>query len=253
MTRRQIQFDQVFTQLSHTNGVPLYSQVVHQIEDAIRRGIISVGDFLPPEPALCAGFGAARSTVRRAIGQLITKGVVTRKQGRGTEVVRQVTMDYSSATSVSLHADLRSAQRSPRSRVATCRSVVVDAALSKRTIFPIGTTVVELERVRLAGEIPIALMGNHLLASLVDFDLDRLVDTSLDELMRGKGHYTRTVEYEVSAALSTPRQAEMLEIETGTPLLCERRWAYTAGDNYINYSENYYHPTNFHFRGVLTE
>lgn len=252
-TRRQLGFDDVFVPVSHTNGVPLNAQVVHQVEDAIRRGTIEVGDFLPPEPQLSAGFGTGRNTIRRAIGQLITRGIVDRKQGRGTEVVKQLSMDYSSATSPSLHADLRAAQRNPSTQVLRCDRISVDGELSARTVFPVRTAVVALERLRLAGDVPIAIMGNHLLADLVDFDTERLADSSLDELLRGAGHYTRTIEYEVTPVLASARQAQLLNVDEATPLLCERRWAYTAKDKYINYSENYYHPTHFHFRGVLTE
>lgn len=252
-SRRQLAFDDVFVALSHTNGVPLNVQIVHQVEDAIRRGTIEVGDFLPPEPQLSEGFRAGRNTVRRAMGQLITRGVVDRKQGRGTEVVRQLSMDYASATSPSLHADLRAAQRNPSTRVLRCERITVDAALSERTVFPVGAEVVALERLRLAGGTPIAIMSNHLLADLVDFDTSRLVDSSLDELLRGAGHFTRTIEYEVTPTLTSGRQGELLEVDEGTPVLCERRWAYTAEDRYINYSENHYHPTHFHFRGVLVE
>lgn len=251
--RSQVEFSEVFVPVSHSSGVPLNLQVVHQVEDAIRRGTVSVGDFLPPEPQLSAGFGAGRNTIRRAITQLMARGIVDRRPGRGTQVVKQVSMDYSNATSPSLHADLRAAQRNPSTQVRSCSRVTADVDLSQRTLFPVGTDLVVLERLRRAGEMPLAIMGNHLLADIVTFDVTELEDASLDELLRSDGHFTRTIEYEVTPDLATAHQAEVLGIRPGTPVLCERRWAYTAAERYINYSENFYHPENFHFRGVLTE
>lgn len=251
--RVQIDFADAFTAVSHTNSLPLYSQVIHQIEDAMRRGIVRTGDYLPAEPALCSGFGVARTTLRRAIGQLQNRGIVSVMQGVGTKVIRQPQVDFSAATSVSLYADLRAAQSNPSTVVLGVEPSVVDLKMSQRTMFPVGAKVVCLQRLRLAGETPIAFMTNFLLAHLVDFDVARLADSSLDELLRGKGHLTKTIEYEVTAAVASSHAAEALGIVVGSPLLRECRWAYTARDEYINYSENFYHPTSYHFRGVLIE
>lgn len=247
----RIEFAQCFRPVIHSSGIPLYTQVVHQIEDALRRNIIHPGQFLPPEPELCRAFGVGRTTVRRAAGQLIDRGILSRAPGVGTRISRVPTLDYSSLTSPSLYADLKSAHRDPVTRVISWQTATADGALSERTGFPVGTELVALDRLRLVGDTPIALLGNHLPRAYADFGAERLRDSSLDAVMRGRGHHTRRIEYEVSAWLATPHQAELLDIAEGTPLLREHRWAYDIDDNYINFSENYYHPIHFHMRGVL--
>ena len=53
---------------------------------AIETGDYSEGDQLPPERELAATFHAARSTVRRALDQLESAGLVSRRLGSGTFV-----------------------------------------------------------------------------------------------------------------------------------------------------------------------
>lgn len=61
-------------------------QIVGRLRRAIEAGVYSDGDQLPPERHLATAFGASRSLVRRAIQQLETAGVVTRRAGSGTFV-----------------------------------------------------------------------------------------------------------------------------------------------------------------------
>jgi DNA-binding FadR family transcriptional regulator len=56
------------------------------LKRAIETGAYREGDQLPAERQLAASFGAARSTVRRALDQLERAGLVARKLGSGTFV-----------------------------------------------------------------------------------------------------------------------------------------------------------------------
>jgi DNA-binding GntR family transcriptional regulator len=253
VTDERIDFAECFRPVTATSGIPLYSQIVQQVEDALRRKAIRPGQFLPPEPELCEGFNVARTTVRRAAGQLIDRGILKRRSGVGTQISQAPSIDYSSLTSPSLYSDLKSAHRDPATRVISMLPVTADSVLSQRTSFPVGTELIAIDRLRLAGATPIAVLGNHLPRQFVNFESQRLVDSSLDAVLRGRGHHTRRIEYEVSAWAATTHEARLLDIAEGTPLLREHRWAYDVGDNYLNFSENYYHPTHFHMRGVLLE
>ena len=55
---------------------------------------LRVGDRLPPEPALAQRAGVSMITVRRAIGDLVARGVLTRQQGRGTYVAQERVLSH---------------------------------------------------------------------------------------------------------------------------------------------------------------
>lgn len=68
-------------------NVLAYQRMYSDLKGKIESGTLAVGDFLPSEPELEKQYGVSRTTVRRAIGLLVSEGYITVKQGKGTEVV----------------------------------------------------------------------------------------------------------------------------------------------------------------------
>lgn len=64
-------------------------QILNDLLSEIRRGTYDNGRSFPSEADLVARFGAARETVRKAIGELGRMGLVCRKKGVGTFVVKR--------------------------------------------------------------------------------------------------------------------------------------------------------------------
>jgi GntR family transcriptional regulator len=68
--------------------VPLYRQVERRIEDLLVRGRYKAGDRIPPEAELVEALGVSRVTVRAGLGRLVERGLLERRQGSGTFLVR---------------------------------------------------------------------------------------------------------------------------------------------------------------------
>ena len=68
--------------------VPLYFQVAAQLEQAIETGALQPGYRLTNEIAMADQLGLSRPTMRRAIQELVSKGLLVRKRGVGTQVVQ---------------------------------------------------------------------------------------------------------------------------------------------------------------------
>ena len=84
---------QLPTPLRH--DVQLYVQVYDVLYDMISGGQLKPGDLIPGECALAQHFGVSRGTVRQAIQYLEEDGLLTKHQGRGSEVVdRSVIRDW---------------------------------------------------------------------------------------------------------------------------------------------------------------
>jgi GntR family transcriptional regulator len=66
----------------------LYVQVERQIEDLLVRGRYKAGDRIPPEAELVESLGVSRSTVRSGLARLVERGLLERRQGSGTFLVR---------------------------------------------------------------------------------------------------------------------------------------------------------------------
>lgn len=66
--------------------IPIYYQLAKFLENQIRQGKFQPGEALPTEMELAERFQISRMTVRKAIGELVAKGMVYTKQGKGTFV-----------------------------------------------------------------------------------------------------------------------------------------------------------------------
>ena len=70
--------------LDPKSGVPLYKQIILQIEMAIADGRLSSGDQLPTVRGLAVDLQVNPNTVARSYSELEIRGIVTSQQGTGT-------------------------------------------------------------------------------------------------------------------------------------------------------------------------
>jgi DNA-binding LacI/PurR family transcriptional regulator len=71
---------------SAADGGPLYRRLVEDLRERIRSGRVAPGDRLPAERRLASEHDISLSTVRRALEELATGGLVERRHGAGTFV-----------------------------------------------------------------------------------------------------------------------------------------------------------------------
>jgi GntR family transcriptional regulator len=76
-------------QLSSDSGVPAYLQLVQQIKQALRMGVLGVGDKLPTVKEVVAEVAINPNTVMKAYRELEHEGLVEGRQGVGTFVSRR--------------------------------------------------------------------------------------------------------------------------------------------------------------------
>ena len=67
---------------------PLYVQLMDTVEKDIKSGRYKPGDKIMTESEMAKTYGVSLITVRKAIGSLMEKGLVVRKQGKGTFVTK---------------------------------------------------------------------------------------------------------------------------------------------------------------------
>jgi GntR family transcriptional regulator len=72
--------------LDARNGIPLYKQIILQVEMAIADGRLAQGDRLPTVRSLAVELSINPNTVAKAYSQLEIRGIVATQQGSGTFV-----------------------------------------------------------------------------------------------------------------------------------------------------------------------
>ena len=74
-------------QLDPASGVATYLQLVHQVHQALRLGLLDVGDQLPTAQQVVAKLAINPNTVLKAYRDLEREGLVRPRPGLGTFVV----------------------------------------------------------------------------------------------------------------------------------------------------------------------
>ncbi len=237
--------------LDRSSPVPLYFQIAEQLERAISDGQLAPGDKMDNEIALAAELGLSRPTMRQAIQVLVDKGLLVRKRGVGTQVVQN--RIRRSVELTSLHDDLDRAGKHPRTTV--LRLELGEAGPEARDHLGLadGDLVWDLERLRYAGDEPLALLHNTVPRSVADLgavDLDR---TGLYEVLRARGVHMRVANQEIGARRARPWEAQLLREPEDAPLLTMQRTAYDDGGRAVEYGTHVYRPDLYSFQLTLVD
>jgi GntR family transcriptional regulator len=88
--------------LDGRSGVAPYMQLIHQVRNGLRLGMLREGDQLPKVKDVAAGLAINPNTVLKAYRELEYEGLVAARPGIGTFVTRTL-----NAGSLAAHAPLR--------------------------------------------------------------------------------------------------------------------------------------------------
>ena len=129
--------------------LPLYQQVESVLAGDIADGSLSPETQLPTEEGLIERFKVSRTTVRKAIQNLVERGLVEVRRGKGTFVTRpKITQELTELTG--FVEDMRALGRTPTARLLDKRVVAADETVAHHLALAPGTLVVRLRRVRLS-------------------------------------------------------------------------------------------------------
>jgi DNA-binding GntR family transcriptional regulator len=238
--------------LDRSSPVPLYYQVSRQIEAAIDTGELAPGDRLENEISLAGRWGLSRPTMRRAIQELVDKGLLVRRRGIGTQVVHGRVKRPMDLTS--LFDDLTRSDQKPTTQLLDRELVPAPAAVAERLGVPVGAQVLHLERLRSARDEPLAVMRNWLPADLAPVLTAEALETrGLYELMRGTGVHLRIATQRIAARGATAPEARLLKLRKGAPLLTMERVTYDGTGRAVELGTHAYHAETYSIEMTVVE
>jgi GntR family transcriptional regulator len=152
---------------------PLWQQVLEDLERRIASG--DIVDRFPTDRELTEHYGVSRHTVREAVRRLRARGVVDRQRGRGSFLTDAVLVQPLGGL-YSLFRAVEEAGLEQRSEV-LFRGTEHDGRVAARLELPAGSEMVRIERLRFAGDDPLAVDDTWLPAEvglpLLEVDLSR--------------------------------------------------------------------------------
>lgn len=240
----------VAVELDRSSPVPLYYQLAQAIEAAIRDGDLAPGDRFENELALAKRLTLSRPTTRRAIQELVDKGLLVRKRGVGTQVVQSPVHRRVELTS--LFDDLTRAGQTPTTELLEYQRMVVDEEVATELNLAADAEVVMIQRLRCANGEPLAVMKNYLPADLAP-DAEELEASGLYQALRTRGVHIRLARQRIGARPASRSEARLLNEKAGAPLLTMSRTAFDDSGKAVEYGSHCYRASRYYFETTLVD
>jgi GntR family transcriptional regulator len=198
---------------------PLFHILTRQIAEKIESGEFQAGDRLPSERWFGDTFGVSRTTVRRAIEELVQQGSI---EARGNAVfVSPNAGGAAQQNTISSLTDMARARGlTPSARVLVAK--VRPATFDEAEVFKIapGADVFDLERLRYLDGSPISIDHDRvplrLLPKAMQIDFK---SASFFASLAEAGHPPVLANLQIEARNATKQEADLLKLPRQTPVL----------------------------------
>lgn len=242
--------------------LPLYERTATQLLDDLRAAAARPGDRLPSERALVDRYAVSRVTLRAALAQLESRGIVRPSSSRGWFVAElglppEAKMTSASATpqvqGFADYAQVNGLTAVGKVLSATVRPATVPEAEQLR-IAP-GADLFDLHRLRFLDGLLVVLEHNRLplaaCPALAETDFNT---ASLYATLRAADppQLPRIADYSVEARHPTPREIELFEIEETMPMLVATQLTSNQESRPIELTVQVYRGDRYRFRASIT-
>src|SRR2546429_3342302 len=204
--------------------LPLYERVESVLAGDIADGSLPPETQLPPEEGLVERFKVSRTTVRKAIQNLVERGLVEVRRGRGTFVTQpKITQELTELTC--FVEDMQALGRTPTARLLDKRIVAADEAVAHHLALAPGTLVVRLRRARLADGVAMSFDETYLPRDIGEKVADNDLEAEPVFALLEEKYDTHLVEaeYKLEAAEAYTVDDQELQGPTGRPLFLFQR------------------------------
>jgi GntR family transcriptional regulator len=223
-------------EVDRDSPVPLYYQLRAALLNLIKEGRIKEGEPIPTERELGDKFQVSRITVRRAIDELVREGYLTTHQGKGTFAARPKIQRHMTHMK-SFSEEMAEEGHRPGSQLLSLRHEKAAGFVASALHVSDDEWVWVVERLRLADGEPICLSWAYLNlpppVTLTPFELEQQV--SLWSILEKKGITLTRSEETIQAVSAGEREADLLHVAPGAPLLLVEGVVYSDQDVPIEY------------------
>jgi GntR family transcriptional regulator len=226
---------------------PLYLQIADILRGRILQHVYRPNQQMPSESELMSAFDVSRITVRQALGNLQSEGLIFRIHGKGTFVSRpRAFQDLGSLQGFG--SAMRDMGYEAHSKVLSVRTIVPPKHVRDR--IESGGRVIELKRLRFLNRAPISLDVSYLpsaigarvaRADLANRDVFAVLENDCQIAL---GH----ADLRMCAMRATEELQDALALDEASPILFIERVIHTSAGAPIEYEELYYRGDAFQFK-----
>lgn len=206
------------------------------------------GDRLPSEPTLARELGVSRVSVRGALAQLESEGILNRRHGSGTYVNSVRPLVRSLHLNVGSDELIKSVGHVPGILEMSWRQEPADAEVADRLSVEPGMDVVHLYRVRTSDSAPVTISHDYFATSLLPAEPPSLGPSLYAFLRDACG-----VEVQFGVATLEPSQvgaehASIFDVDPEEMCLIVKQVDYDSAERAVSYSVEFHLARAFDFR-----
>ncbi len=220
-----------------------YKTIREDIVNSIVRGTYEPGALIPQQEVYAEKFGVSRGTVRKAIDELVARGVLITVRGKGTTVADYKQSRHFAERALSFHNAKRVQQQTLVSKVIDIRVLNAEPWLAKQLCISVGAEVVYIRRVRIVKGNPENYQCSYITRSkvaMIDFAKEDLQTGSLFGLLRERAGLAPKFQDEEIRAIRCPEEiAHELRLQKDDPVLLIVRTVFGQDDLPMEYCEDY--------------
>ncbi|GMA49862.1 GntR family transcriptional regulator [Alicyclobacillus contaminans] len=236
-------------------SVPLYQHLKAEILREIQAGRWRPGEQIPSEAELAQEMGVSRITVRQAVGDLVSLGYLTRRQGKGTFLVDQ----RHSVAASKLHGfaeELRARGYQVDIEVKGLRTMTCPQTVAESLRIAPSAQVIQIRRVATVGDSPIFRETSYLVpppqATLAVLAEHGDTYNHVYGFFEQHGVKISFGTQQVSATRAVYEDMQELNVRSDEPILMIRRVTCDQTGTPVEFSEVRYPSSRYQFEVKLT-
>jgi GntR family transcriptional regulator len=238
---------------SRDSGKPRYLQIADDLVQQIHQQILTPGEQVPSESELIKKYGASQGTVRKAVAELRSTGLVETRHGKGSYVKRRPPVSRKSsdrfrrshrlAGKAAYLAETEQAGSTPSVSVLYVGPLEAPADIADRLSVPAGARVLARRRLYFSDGTPTEEATSYL-----PWDIAEAIPELLEENPGGGGIYARLEEHghtlkelieTVRVRLATKQEVAALRLSPGSPIIHLTRNAESAAGRVVEVCDTF--------------
>ena len=223
--------------IDKSSPIPYHYQLTEIIRKLISQEQWKHGDKLPSEREFCETFEVSRITVRKALDSLSSEGLIQTNKGIGTFVSEQKYIEKWSSFPIGFTDSLANQGYRIETQVLTLETIPSTEKISKELELPLGDLVLHLHRLRFIAQEPILVVSSYLPQYMVpEIEKNDFTHKSLYQVLRSNYDVKiEKVKRGIEAVAATEKEASLLHVELGAPLLQIESTSYTPDGKPVEY------------------
>lgn len=228
-------------------GLQQHAEISDYVRSLILTGKLGLGDTLPSEAELCQKFDSSRGPVRQAISTLRAEGLVSSGRGRRSIVIENNPTEPFEA-SVSITALLKSLGKKPGQLTILLARQLANAEMAQKLEINEKCPYVAMHRLRTADGQPFVIERmafpknvGKLLTGEEEFK------GSLHRHLANCGVDFHTSSRTLALAFASAEDADLLEVEEGSPLYRITTVVRSQSRELVEYTEYFYRTDQVQF------